>query len=196
MRWIVLASKVLVTVVTIVLAVIGLGGVPDDVVTWWSWLETVEGNASGDIGRWLLVISAVVLFLGVNVVPAVVPRATRLVHRNGGSTVLARPAPAQKPYVDWDNVRWTDEGGEDVGGPFCPNDWTRLRYVNSRRITLGERETEEVSNADYVSSYHGYLFCLNCQREFLFEANVKEVYLAREEAAVKLEAMRRQQGGD
>lgn len=77
----VVPGKVLVTVISVAIAVIGLGGLPDDVVTWWSWLESVEAEATGNAGRWLLVVSAVLLFLGVNVLPAVGPKANGLIRR-------------------------------------------------------------------------------------------------------------------
>ena len=50
-----------------VLAVISLGGVPDDLPVWATWLEALDGN----LGRWLVLIAAVGLILAANSQPAI-----------------------------------------------------------------------------------------------------------------------------
>lgn len=199
-------ARVGLSVASAALAIIGLGGVPDALITWSSWLESAYAEASGETGRWLLVVSAVVVLLGTNVVHLVLPR---IQARNGASTELVEVQPEPQRgviaeskedpnFVKHDGVwwQWKGEGYLDGGlalrGPFCPNDYVALEYCYWLSDE-GLRRTD-VRDDDKMGGYgDGHLCCLECQEHRSLGLG-KSVKQSREQATRRFEARRRRSG--
>ncbi len=98
-----------------VLAIIGLAGLPDDLPRWAEWLSPLDGN----LGRWLVVIIGVAMFLVVHGVPVEVWR--RVIPRRGNAPEQPLDVELVKtsaPGENWINLRVRNPNQMPVEGCY------------------------------------------------------------------------------
>lgn len=126
------ALKLIISIASVALAVIGIGGIPDDIQQWADWLGAA---LTGDVGRWLLVMAGIGGILGANFPSQTWQPLYRRIRPESAATDQTADAP-QPIVVEHKGIRWVEvyrsaryiQGGGVLIRAECPVHRVEMSY--------------------------------------------------------------------
>lgn len=195
------SHKLVGSMVGLMLTIIGLAGLPDDILTWRSWIEESGIWLSGDIGRWIVMLCGflVVVFANADRIPGLKVFAPAIKSVEPAPAVETSAVARETHFVMWCGIRWVWNGRLSFDDPeviaYCP-EHTEVRL---KARDNGTSEIEWPTDGHWISGSASYYYMLYCIRgphtlEFDEDCESSQFGQVKERAVQLLAADLRKQG--